>query len=470
MSSASSPAPISNRPFTTDFTPALTAGTLLAKAQIRSAALRPFGEPTILEWWQRACQHAYDTHGAAGPVRLLRAAADTFPGEARLAEFLDERSRPDKRGNRGGNIRINLPDTVSVGDVLRILETAKAAAMETGADVELNLGSRGSSRFSLSITGDHTEDEIETIRAAIERALVTANHPGNVTVERHRFRDYFSDPLTLEGPDGRQFAVDRIPASTTAAELARGVMHQYADDVWPSRKGHKTPAVIDKVSPDGASSQRLDPRDTLHDAGVRPHDTLRISPERTAGAVDPLMREAALARVRIEVLAYAEAHPGFEVEANSLVAPTEYLLRFTARSFAPSNRDDQGPPVPIDRHEALVVLPADFPVQAPEAWWQTDIFHSNIHPKTGWVCLGALREHYRPAMNFGDLCQMLVDLAGYRNYVVDEGHNPAAARWACTPEGQAAIESIGGIPLLGRLVMDAVPEQSFRIRRMDDGN
>ena len=30
---------------------------------------------------------------------------------------------------------------------------------------------------------------------------------------------------------------------------------------------------------------------------------------------------------------------------------------------------------------------------APEAFWQTPIFHPNIHRETGKVCLGVLEEH-----------------------------------------------------------------------------
>jgi len=234
--------------------------------------------------------------------------------------------------------------------------------------------------------------------------------------------------------------------------------------MWPSNKGQRTQAVIDKVG-EGGANERLDPRQTLHDAGVRPGDTLHVSPQRTAGAIDPMLREAALARVRNEVLAYAESHPGFKVEANSLVAPTEYLFRFSVPGFGPPGAEG-GTPKRIDYHEVLVELPPDFPIKAPEAWWQTDIYHANIDFKSGKVCLGVLQEHYRPSMDFGELCQMLVDLAGYRNYTVTEGYNAEPAQWATTLEGQRAIESIGGISLLGRMVMDSVAEKTFKIRKI----
>ncbi len=213
---------------------------------------------------------------------------------------------------------------------------------------------------------------------------------------------------------------------------------------------------------------RLDPRQALHDAGVRPGDTLRVSPERTAGAVDPLMREEALARVRVQVLDYAAAHPGFEVEANSLVAPTEYLFRFQARSFAPPPSAGQEPRA-VDLHEVLIVLPPDFPIKAPDAWWQTEIFHPNIHPENGYVCLGALQKYYKSGLNFGELCQMMVDIASYRTYTIDPKDylDQKARDWAVSAEGQIAIEDAGGYSILRRLVEDGLPAQPVRIRKLD---
>ena len=172
-----------------------------------------------------------------------------------------------------------------------------------------------------------------------------------------------------------------------------------------------------------------------------------------------------------------ESHPGFEMSANSLVAPTEYEFEFTTPSFGPPPGPDR-PPLPIDAHRVLVELPPDFPEQAPAAWWQTEVFHPNIHPETGYVCLGALKEHYVPGMDFGELCQMLVDLAAYRNYAVveDDPARPgelrgaaldtAAARWAVSADGQRAIEARGGISLTGRMVLAGAPERQLRIRRV----
>ena len=49
---------------------------------------------------------------------------------------------------------------------------------------------------------------------------------------------------------------------------------------------------------------------------------------------------------------------------------------------------------------------------------------------TGAVCLGVLQDSYSPGLDFGLVCQMLVDMAGYRNYELTEGYDPDAGRWA----------------------------------------
>lgn len=284
----------------------------------------------------------------------------------------------------------------------------------------------------------------------------------------YAFRDYYADPVTVEGPDGQRFALDQVPASTVVGDVARTLMNDYQSSLGAAAAGQggRQQAVVDLMNADG-SARRLDPRLTLHDAGVRPGAVLRVHPERTAGAVNPLMREEALARVRMQVVNYAAANPGFGVTANSPVAPTEFLFSFDVAGFAPPAQAG-GPPHQITHHEVMVYLPADFPLKAPEAWWQTDIFHPNIDRKSGWVCLGPLQEFYKPGLDFGELCQMLVDIAGYRLYSAEPGNflDAEASVWAHSPAGQMAIEAAGGISILGRLVFEGRPERELRLRRL----
>ena len=441
------------------------AGALLKRAGMRETGFRPFGDPSIEAWWEHVFVETENKHGRSWIEKLIKAASETYPGNTDLARFQKTGSSLDTLEAHGGNIRISIRQELTFEQIMAVIDRVEKLVESTGRGVECVLGYDGSSNFCLSITGDPSDDEVQRIVSTIQQTLAEEGIAAEVAPEPHRFRDYYSDPLEIEGPDGRRFGIDQVRASTPVSDVARGVMHQYADEgVWPTRQGQKTQAVVDKVDAAGGS-ERLDPRQTLHDAGVRPGDTLRVSPERTAGAINPLLRDAALARVRNEVVNYAENHPGFEVEANSQVAPTEYLFRFSQRSFGPPTREG-GTPIRADHQEVYIQLLPNFPIQAPLAWWQNEIFHPNIDPKTGRVCLGDLLDHWRPAMNFGELCQMLVEMAAYRNYVVTEGYNEQAAKWAVSPEGQLAIERIGGISMIGRLVMDGMPERQLRIRRL----
>ena len=65
---------------------------------------------------------------------------------------------------------------------------------------------------------------------------------------------------------------------------------------------------------------------------------------------------------------------------------------------------------------------------------------------------------YRPDLDFGYLCQLLVDIGTYRNYdVVDASTfpDPPAALWARTDAGQRLIQSIGGPPMRVSAAPDA---------------
>ncbi len=275
--------------------------------------------------------------------------------------------------------------------------------------------------------------------------------------------DYLFHTLYVQGPDGRQWRFTDAPAQQTVADIGSEVIDQYP----PNFGDHGRPIVVDKVAPDG-TGQRLHGEDTLHDAGVQDGDQLRVGVEATAGALNPRDREDALFRAHNQILAYAAAHPGFTATPNSPLAPTEYVLTFTQASFGPGARlgDD---PVRIDRHEVFVQLRADFPRTPPLVFWETPIFHPNVRPNyydddddpgRGLVCLGALHESYQPSMDFGDLCQILVDMAAFRNYSVAvptrnvdssgriewnvDYFDPLAHQWVCRADAQARIEKMGG--------------------------
>ncbi len=295
-----------------------------------------------------------------------------------------------------------------------------------------------------------------------EEILATPNHD-----------NYSIRAISVEGPDQGRFELTDVPAATPLKDIARATISEYDDKMWPQdRSGHARSAVVDKVHPDGTSS-RLNPDSTVHDNRIRTGDALQVSPQSTAGSLNPLIREEALARVRSQVLAYAKSHPGFEVSANATVAPTEYLFKFKADGWGPPSVSLKmgGKPYPVETHEVFLRLPPDFPMKAPEAFWQTPVFHPNIHPFNNKVCLGALEDQYRPGLDFGKLCQLLVDIARYQNYEVREYYNQEAREWAVSPEGEKAIEERGGKSIThwikGIIEFEEQPLPSLKIRRCD---
>jgi hypothetical protein len=213
------------------------------------------------------------------------------------------------------------------------------------------------------------------------------------------------------------------------------------------------------------STERCDPDKTLHESDIHDGDTLHVAPESTAGSLNPVIRESALARVRAQIVDYAQGHPGFHVEANARHIPTEYTFKFRAPSFASPPVQD-APPIETDAHVVFLILPPDFPMKSPAVFWQTDIFHPNVSPINGEVCLGDLGEHYRPGLDFGELCQMLIDIAAFQNYAVSEGYNKQAQEWAVSEEGQTAIEARGGKSVIRKLYDEIRTPRPLTIKRL----
>jgi hypothetical protein len=86
------------------------------------------------------------------------------------------------------------------------------------------------------------------------------------------------------------FDLEEVLASTTVKDIAKGVLSQYSDDFFPPDKAGPRQALVVHVRPDG-TGRRLHPTDTLHEAGVRPHDRLRVAPEARPGAVNGVRRK-----------------------------------------------------------------------------------------------------------------------------------------------------------------------------------
>jgi hypothetical protein len=344
-------------------------------------------------------------------------------------------------------------------DVPQLLEQAQRIAQREGIPGGVAIGLATEGYLSLHLPEAAPEQAWRLLKGLAQAAHL---NPRAVTVTPNAltprvFRDYFIDEINIEGPDQSQSVAENVPASTTFGELAAAFIHQNSDSATTSEGTH---AVVDVVDPQSGATRRQRPESTLHDGNIQNGDTVHIAHQARAAGINPLLREEALTRVLIQVLAYADAHdPDFQVSYNAVHAPTEYLFRIHAPGWGPPPGGGTGNPSPVDEHEVLLLMPADFPVKAPEAYWQSPVFHPNIDLKTGKVCLGVLETGWRPAMDFAELCQMLVEIAGYQNYSLENGYNTDALKWARSEEGQAAIVARGGeskLQVLARESLQAV--------------
>jgi hypothetical protein len=430
--------------------------------QARRLLLR-FGFPTseIPAWdtadnfWTTVCTRIENGITVRTLGDLLQDAAALYPGNPAFQRWALEGVKPGDR--KGVSVLI-----AGVSDGAALLQTAQGIAQREGLPATVRIGFQTEDSVSLDLPG-WTFPDAHRLAAAMQAEM---RRQGNeVMVEPVRFSDYLLRRLHAEGPDGKRFELEDIPASTPVSAAGSAVMGQYDQGVLPrDKEGKPRPVTVDKINEAG-QAERLDPSRSLHESGVQDGDTLQAAPQRTAGSVNPMIREEALARARAQIVAFAESHPGFGIEANAHHAPTEYTLSFDAAGFAPPVEAD-GQPGRIDRHEVGIVMPQDFPMIAPLVLWRTPIFHPNVHRESGKVCLGLLEDGYRPGLDFSELCQFLIDLAGYRNYEVREGYDLEAQRWAVSPEGQIAIESVGGVSVTRMFINDLRQPRALKIKAL----
>jgi hypothetical protein len=308
-----------------------------------------------------------------------------------------------------------------------------------------------------------TSRRVEGLRAAL-RAL-DAPQDLEITQQVHHHRPFLFEQLHALGPDKQPYEFDNVPSTTTGHDVAAAVLG-FGEGTLRDRLARRRRAVVDRVLPDGSFRRLADLSRTLYESGVRDGDTLHVWPESTAGA--PQERTRAVLRVRREILQYAHQHHDvFRIEhMDDPDFPTLYVISFSAPGFRPPPKDAPpgSPPEPQNEHTVTIRLVPNFPYEAPLAVWQTPVFHPNIlgpeRPRgcppeapDGLVCLGPLQRAYKPTMDFGRLCQMLVDIAGFQTYDVrsqNEGgegwYNARAARWAASKKGEAMIKRIGGVP------------------------
>ncbi len=439
------------------------------------------------QWWSQIFFELNAGTIVGAPYRrLLRTASRRFPGnpvfQQLAASYLAADAAPDAVAANGAGAPIE-------ADAVRPTTTEGAAEQPAGAaDEETEEGPAQSCHVIVRASSEpERQHACETLASlglephefwSTPHAVsyrVNNENTGRVreqlegtdlgwTVVPAGEPDYVFHTLYARGPDGRQFRLNDAPAQQTVGNVASSVLEEYPPGYTDATRS----VVVDEVQDDG-SGRRLNGDDTLHKAGIRNGSRMRIGVEARAGALNPKDRQEALQRVRNQIVAYARAHPGFQVRANSNLLPTEYELEFVQPSFGPGAAPGDDP-VAVDRHVVLVQLGPEFPETPPLLFWLTPIFHPNVFPnydsdqareheaQQGLVCLGALAESYTPSLDFGELCQILVDMAAFRNYslleesgrldafgrreLVGNYYDRAAAEWVVANQDRMA--EIGG--------------------------
>lgn len=337
---------------------------------------------------------------------------------------------------------------------------------------------RGTSEYDKALALVRLLDPHAEMRLAVQSHLVAGLDPARQVSEealRTQLRSFFGETVVVEirwlttpphifttivgiGPDEREFRLDNVPSTARFADVAEAVMGMYRNE--GPRAAQDNPSVthvrrgLFRRPVNNTSAE-------LGDAGVDDGDEVVVHPQSTAGAAGPagtIWTEAVM-RVRAEVLAYAKGSGGrFSVRSmDNPNFPTRYRLEITESGFAPPP-EPGAPPEPIDTHHVELWLDRTFPMTAPRVAWTTPFFHPNVvsldstkYPP-GAVCLGPLADAYRPDLDIGEVCQMLRDIAAYRNYELltpNQGGqgfiNPDAADWAASARGQDAIAARGGM-------------------------
>jgi hypothetical protein len=423
-----------------------------------------FDQPRL--YWTAVAQALEDGVMVDGTESVLRTAVRWFPGADDLAKLLAEltAAAEPQRGRRQRDERAALDANAPCSALLLVQSDQHAEFLAVvrrlvDPEAELLYATREQSAVRIADPGDRASEVLARVEAEVGR------WGGNtqVTYARYDFRPYLFGNIVVFGPDGAPYELRGVPATTLVRDIPFAVLSQYDDELVQDSRGRYVQTVVDHIGSDG-EARRLDPDQTLHEANFQEGDSMRVSAQATAGRADWFQESVETARAQIT--RFAEKHPEFTiVKTNHPELPTSFDIEIAVPGFAPPEDLDADPPRPvrIDLHRVYIGLTSGFPRQPPVVFWESEVFHPNIvrEPRgsmnlKGAVCLGALMDAYRPDLDLGELCEMLIKMACYRNYEArdldtasdSEGYvDPEAARWARSPEGQEMIRAIGGSPL-----------------------
>jgi peroxin-4 len=62
------------------------------------------------------------------------------------------------------------------------------------------------------------------------------------------------------------------------------------------------------------------------------------------------------------------------------------------------------------RFELDIVVPSSYPLMPPSIRFNTKLFHPNVHPKTGEICLDILKNAWSPAWTLQSTCRAIIVL------------------------------------------------------------
>lgn len=225
--------------------------------------------------------------------------------------------------------------------------------------------------------------------------------------------------------DNRAFRT-RVPGDMRVSALAGQFVRRHVHGDGSSERRER--AVID-VERGNDQWDRLNGNHTIDQAGVKDGDRARIYSDAVAGATDPRRREAYLNDVQRRLEGLADHDERVEVRPNLPRAADRYEITLHCGGWGPPESAAERP-YRTHRQEILLEYPAEAPEVPPFVWWRSPVFHPNVHPKNGHVCLGALQESFTPLFGPVELVRMLVELSEYRNYELDGVLNREAAIWA----------------------------------------
>ena len=252
--------------------------------------------------------------------------------------------------------------------------------------------------------------------------------------------------IIVEDTSGDRYECE-ISANTTLESLAADF---FEDHDWPTTdsRGRGQRAVLELVDPENPDrTKRLRGEETVEKAGLWDGAIIRIFPESIAGMEDQRKRISALIADHKDMIELTDWNPYISFEANTRHAPTLYKLTFNYRSFKGISSEGLKP-LYLDKHQVEITMIPEYPQRAPRVRWITPIFHPNISPETGGVCLGVLMDRYLPGLGLARIVTMLAEMIQYRNYDTTNPMNKEAAKWVSDPDNHKYIDDekigIGG--------------------------